>query len=92
MNATSTSGLNATSTAIPTLSESYLIEYIIAGIAIIVIGIGITIALSKKKKVPTTKKGSISKKFCRKCGTSLDPKSKFCGKCGVSITPKKNKQ
>jgi ribosomal protein L40E len=62
---------------------------------LILIGIVIAAAIasivvrSRKRQTATPAKGSKTKKFCRKCGSSLDPKSKFCGKCGVSINPKK---
>ena len=91
LNTTSATGLNATSAAGLNGTSAVPMEYVIAGIVIVSVIIGIAIALSKKKKVTSTKKGSTSKKFCRKCGSSLDPKSKFCGKCGISISPKKNK-
>jgi len=91
LNVTSAAGLNVTS-AVPSeeTEEKQNWILILIGIAIIAAGVGIAAALSRKKKVTTTK-GSTIKKFCRKCGSSLDPKSKFCGKCGVSISPKKNK-
>ena len=88
LNATSAAGVNATS-AVP--SE----ETDVQNLMLILIGIVIAAAIasivvrSRKRQTATPAKGSKTKKFCRKCGSSLDPKSKFCGKCGVSINPKK---
>ena len=61
---------------------------ILIGIVIVAAIVSIVVR-SRKKQTATPAKGSKTKKFCRKCGSSLDPKSKFCGKCGVSINPKK---
>jgi len=68
--------------------QNWVLILIVIVIAAIIAGIAVV--LSRKKKITTPTKGTAIKKFCRKCGSSLDPKSKFCGKCGVSINPVKS--
>ncbi len=57
---------------------------ILSAIAVVAIVIGIAVVISRKKKITSTTKGSTVKKTCRKCGSTINPKSKFCRKCGLS--------
>ena len=60
------------------------IEYVIAGVVIVAIA-GIAIILSRRKKAARYTKGAAIKKFCGKCGATIDPTIKFCRKCGQPI-------
>ncbi len=92
LNNTSAIGLNNTSTILNKILEDVPNwALILIGLGVISTIFGIVIILSRKKKIDTNVKGSTPKKFCRKCGSLLNPKSTFCGKCGVSINPKKDK-
>jgi len=92
LNSTSAIGLNSTSAiSNKSLEDVPYWALILIGLAVISTVFGIVIILSRKKEMDTTAKGSIPKKFCRKCGSLLNPKSAFCGKCGVPINPKNSK-
>jgi len=57
----------------------------IVGVVLVIATIsGIVVIYSKKRKSQGRQISSSARKFCRKCSSTIDPKSKFCGKCGVS--------
>ena len=58
---------------------------ILISIVIVAVVSGIVIILLKKKKTNGSNKITKVKKFCGKCGHTLNTKSKFCGKCGYTM-------
>lgn len=62
-------------------TQNLMIIGIVAVISIMSI---IVVIFSKKRKSQSRQISNSTRKFCRKCGSVVDPKSKFCGKCGVS--------
>ena len=60
-------------------------ELILISIVIVAVVSGIVIILLKKKKTNGSNKRTKVKKFCGKCGHTLNTKSKFCGKCGYTM-------
>jgi len=56
--------------------------FIIGMVVVIATISGIVVIFSKKRKFSASHVSVSSRKFCRKCGSSLSKTAKFCGKCG----------
>jgi hypothetical protein len=65
--------------------ENKLTIFVIAGIAMIIVGVFKLMFKGSKKKAGHKHKSPTMKSYCRKCGTILHSFQQFCHKCGTKI-------